>query len=227
MAPKTRPAPKTRSANKPWNQGPLAIIVAFTHYSQTHNQRSIRPEPSSDQVPTTSDLLFGSTCGSGTAQDSRICEVHVKPWRQPSSTLLFYAAIPPLLPHFTIPPPSTNIIMLNLQCQRQFTRRYHCCLHFLRFCSAITDTRHGRTGISNICPLGSAVIQQIQPPLQLPSNPQPAMVMEEGLRLFLADWCTAKKYYHSLICACLQLHILHNNQLKESNCTLMLPIGKQ
>ena len=48
--------------------------------------------------------------------------------------------------------------------------------------------RHGQSRISIICPLRPAVIHQIQPPPELPSNPQPAFEMEEGLRLFVVDW---------------------------------------
>ena len=48
--------------------------------------------------------------------------------------------------------------------------------------------RNSWTWISLICPLRPANLKQIQSPPQLPSNPQPAIVLEEGLWLILVDW---------------------------------------
>ena len=48
--------------------------------------------------------------------------------------------------------------------------------------------QQGQTRISLIRPPRPAVIHQLQPPPQLHSIPQPATVMEEGLRLFQVDW---------------------------------------
>ena len=47
--------------------------------------------------------------------------------------------------------------------------------------------QRGRTRISPIRPLRPADSQQILPPPQLPSIPQPAMMMEEGLCLITVD----------------------------------------